>query len=210
MFSLLLVKYFEFLEHWHEKGFFSACRRALYRLEELVPVEKDLNALSPTKESKEGLDLVEITPHTFSSLQLEYPLRSRQKRAEYYFRRGYLALAMVHDGKVVGDVWYVSSASSQSPEIHPHVKWFGFNLSENDVYMFDMHVVSDQRGGGLGTFFLNTYLQYLHSKGYQKAFGSFAVQNVPALWVHRLIGYKEFPHYVFRRIFLYETGRPKI
>ena len=209
MFSLLLVKYFEFREHWQQKGFFSACCRALYKEEEFVPVEKDLNSLPPLKPPKEELRLVEINPDTFSSLQLEYSLRSRRKRAEYYFERGYRGLAMVHGEEVVGDVWYASCAYSQIPEIHPHVKWFGLNLCENEIYMFDMHIDSPQRGGGLATFFLNSCLHHLHSKGYQKAFGCFDPQNTPALWVHRLMGYREFPHFIVRRFFLYETGQPK-
>lgn len=209
MVSLLQTKFFQFREHWRHDGFISACRTALYKEEEAVPVEKDLNSLPPLKGPEDGLHLVDITPKTFSSLSLEYSLRSRRKRAESYFRRGYRGLAMVRNGKVVGDVWYVSCTSSRLPEIHPHVKWFGFNLSENEVYMFDMQVVTDQRGGGLATFFMNSCLHYLRSKGYQKAFGYFNAINIPALWVHRLIGFREFPHFIIRRIFFFETGRPK-
>lgn len=209
MLALLHIKYLEFREHWQKGGFLSACRRALYKEEELVPVVKILEELPPLKVPAEELRLVEVTLRTLSSMQLEYSLSSRRKRAEYYFRRGYRGLAMVLEGKVVCDVWYVSCASSKTLNIHPHVKLFGINLSENEVYMFDMHVDPDKRKRGLATFFMSSCLRYLHNKGYQKAFGSFVVNNTPALWVHRLIGYRELPHFIVRRIFLYETGRPK-
>jgi GNAT superfamily N-acetyltransferase len=210
MLSLMRNRFFQFLEHWRQKGLLSALLFVIYKEEEAVPVVKDLKQLPPVKVPQEGFRLVDVTPETFPALALVYPLRSRRERTGKYFRRGYRALAMVGEGnKVVGDLWYVSRGSARTSKIHPHVRWFGLDLSEDDVYMFDMHVVSDQRGGGLATYFLKSALHHLHSGGYERAYGYFAAQNTPALWVHRLIGYRELPHFLVRRVFFYETARAK-
>jgi GNAT superfamily N-acetyltransferase len=167
MLSLMRNRFFQFLEHWRQKGLLSALLFVIYKEEEAVPVVKDLKQLPPVKVPQEGFRLVDVTPETCPALGLVSPLR------------------------------------------HPHVRWFGLDLSEDDVYMFDMHVVSDQRGGGLATYFLKSALHHLHSGGYERAYGYFAAQNTPALWVHRLIGYRELPHFLVRRVFFYETARAK-
>lgn len=65
MLSLLRVKYFQFLEHWRQAGFLSACSFTLYHQDEEVPVVRDLTALPPVKVPEEGLTLIEVTPESF-------------------------------------------------------------------------------------------------------------------------------------------------
>lgn len=209
MLTLLRLKYFQFLEHWQQKGFLSACRFALYHKDEEVPVVKELDNMPPVKDPGKGYQLVEVTPENFSSRSFRYPLRSREERTGLYFQYGYCALAIVRDGLAVGDLWYVSRSTARAANIHPDVQRLEFDLADDEVYMFDMHVGSDQRGGGLATFLLSSALHHLHGKGYRKAFGYYSADNVPALWVHRLLGYKELPHFIIRRFLLYRTARAK-
>lgn len=209
MLSLLRVKYFQFLEHWHKDGFLSACCFTLYHRDEEVPVMKELTALPPLKVSEDGLTLIEVSPESFSPTKIKYPLRSRQERVELYFQKGYRGLAMVLDGKVVGDLWYVGRDTAQTPEIHPDVQRFKIDLADKEVYMFDMHVGAEQRGGGLATFLLSSALHHLNDRGYHKAFGYYSAGNIPALWVHRLLGYQELPRLIMRRFFLYRTAQIK-
>lgn len=209
MLSLLRVKYFQFLEHWRQAGFLSACSFTLYHQDEEVPVVRDLTALPPVKVPEEGLTLIEVTPESFSPQTINYPLRSRQERVELYFGKGYRGLALVREGKVVGDLWYVSRDMAQASEIHPDVQRFKIDLADKEVYMFDMHVGAKKRGGGLATFLLCSALHHLNDRGYQKTYGYYSAKNIPALWVHRLLGYKELPHLIMRRFFLYKTAHIK-
>ena len=119
------------------------------------------------------------------------------------------SFAMVRDGVVIGDLWYVSRATSRAPRLHPHLQWFGIDPGPDEVYMFDMQVDPNERGNSLTTWFLTSVLFKLRENGYNKAYGYFAAQNVPALWVHRLIGYEEKPHFVVQRFLLYETAHAK-
>lgn len=208
--TLLRIKYFQFIEHYRQAGFLSACWFTLYKCEEAVPVVKNLATLRPAKAPGGALPvLLDLGPDNFYSHDLHYPLRSRRERAERCFRLGYRTFAMVRDGVVIGDLWYVTRATARTPRLHPHLQWFGIDLGEHEVYMFDMHVDQKERGNSLTTWFLTSVLFTLRDKGFDKAYGYFAAQNVPALWVHRLIGYEEKSHFVVQRFLLYETAHAK-
>lgn len=209
MLSFLRVKFFQFIEHLHQQGFLPACRFAVYHKEEDVPVVKELDDLPPLKAPEEGLELVEVAPQDCADKTFEHPLRSREERCELYFRNGYCGLAMLREGRPVGDLWYVSTLTARTPPIHPDVQRFKLNLAEDEVYMFDMHVAFDHRGEGLATFLMASALHYLHGKGYRKAYGYYSKANIPALWVHRMIGFKELPHFIIRRFLLYRIAKEK-
>ncbi len=209
MFSMPRVKYFQFLEHWYQKGFWSACGFTLYHKEEEVPVVRDLSNIPPLKVLDEGLTLIEVTPENVSSQNFQYPLRSRRERVEPYLQKGYCALAMVQEGQAYGDLWYVSQKTARTEVIHPDIQRFKIDFSAEDVYLFDMHVDSKQRRGGLATFLLSSALHHLHNQKYCRAFGYYAADNIPALWVHRLLGYQELPPVIVRRYFLHRTTHPK-
>ncbi len=210
MSSLPRLKYLQFTEHCREKGFLSACKFTLYKCEEAVPVEKDLSTLRPVKLPAGAVpELVDLGPENFRERALNYPLGSRRERAERNFRLGYRSFAMVREGRVVGDLWYVTRATAKTGRIHPHLQWFGIELGPNDTYMFDMQLYSADRGNALSTWFLGSVLHAMRSRGHAKAFGYFDARNIPALWVHRLIGYRELSHHIVRRVFLYETARAK-
>ncbi|MDZ4186071.1 MAG: hypothetical protein U1D97_13990 [Desulfuromonadales bacterium] len=210
MLTLLRIKYFQFIEHWQQNGFLAACKFSLYKCEEAVPVVRNLATLRPAKPPNGTLPvLLDLGPDNFASYDLHYPLRSRRERVERCFRLGYRSFAMVRDGMVIGDLWYVAHSTAHTPQLHPHLQWFGIDLGEQEVYMFDMHVDQKERGNSLTTWFLTSVLFALRNNGYDKAYGYFAAQNVPALWVHRLIGYEEKSHFVVQRFFLYETAHTK-
>ncbi|MBE0596458.1 MAG: hypothetical protein IH614_04235 [Desulfuromonadales bacterium] len=210
MWSLLHMKYFQFLEHSHQESFLSACRLALYKHEELVPTVKDLNELKPIPVPEAGdLPLLDLGSENFETQSLKFPLRSRRIRAGSFFLRGYRMIAMVRDGEVVADVWYATCLNATTPTIHPHVEWFKIKLNEDEAYFFDMHVYADHRGGGMNTYFHHKVLAEMRDRGYRKAYGCFVADNTPALWMHRLIGYRELPRCTVRRILLYESARAK-
>jgi GNAT superfamily N-acetyltransferase len=209
MFSLR-TRYFQFLEHCRQHGFLSACRLTVYKHEEMVPTVKDLGGLRlPQRPRDADVQFVELGPETFPAAGLHIPLRSRRDRALTYFRSGYRMIAMVRDGEVIGDLWFVTRDMARGRRVHPHLDWFGIELGAGDVYMFDLQVDPGQRGGGITTFFMSSALQMMKERGLARAYGCFVAENIPAMWMHRLIGYRELPRFVIRRIFLYETARAK-
>ena len=207
MLPYLINRYHQFREYWRKKGLFSAIVRSLYKEEEVVPVEKNLNTLEELKPKnfEEGWHIIDFPVKDSVNIKFEYSLASRRKSAQFYLRCGYKGVGMIHDGKLLGDVWYVTGAADAIKNQHPHVKKFGFNLAPDEVYMFDMYVAADQRKGGIATYFLKSVLQHLHNLGFKRAYGYFSLNNKPALWVHRILGYKELPHVIIKRIIFYET-----
>ncbi len=209
MFSLR-TRYFQFTEQWRKEGFATACRFAFYKCEEMVPTEKDLSALRPAPKPKvSGLQLLELGPENFAAECPEFSLRSRRDRAQTYLGRGYRMFALLRDGKMIGDLWYVTRDMGRIDGIHPHLQWFGIDLADKDVYLFDLQVDVDQRWGGVTNYFLSTVLHLMKGRGMKKAYGCFVAHNTSSVWMHRLIGYRELPRFIVRRIFLYESARAK-
>jgi GNAT superfamily N-acetyltransferase len=213
--SQLRIKYLQFLEQWRREDFLSTCGRALgksfYKTSEMVPAEKSLETLREIKEPEGGpYVFIDIGPENFSTRSLLYPRLSRYEYAKNYFRKGYRMIAMVRDQVVVGDIWYVSRKMARDRKIHSDLLWFKIDLADDEIYLFDMYLNSDQRGGGLATYFHGSVLKVMRDRGVRKAYGCFEVGNIPAMWMHRLVGYRELQPHVSRRFLrFYEIVRAK-
>ena len=206
--ALLHMRYLQFVEKCQQDGFLAAWLSIVFLRVEMVPVERDLTTLRQVKDPVGVLPvIVELGPDNDQSYELNYPLRSRQARKEQYFNRGYRSFAMVREGVVIGDIWYVSHATSSHVPLHSHLRWFGIDLGVREVYTFDMHVLVEERGNSLTTWFMTNVLSRLHDMGYDKNYGYFAVGNQPSIWLHRLIGYKEMGHVVLYRFLFFEIAR---
>jgi L-amino acid N-acyltransferase YncA len=71
-----------------------------------------------------------------------------------------------------------------------------------------MYVRPEERGGGAVNYMLWKALNSLREEGFKRAYGYCAADNLPALWVHRIIGYKELDTIVMSRV-LTATYRTK-
>lgn len=174
-----------------------------------IPVEKDLASLQPGRADQHQTDgeIVEITPELIASQRLVYPLRNRHLKALYYLEKGFGGYALVKGDKVSGDIWYFPLAKEHD-KVHSDVKWLGITYGENDVYTFDMYLDQRERGKNAAMVLQKGALQGLHEKGYSKAYGYFWANNVPALWVHRILKWKELPRVkVSRFLFLKKVQR---
>ena len=211
MLNRLRTRYNQFVEHQKEHGLLSACKIVVYKYEEAVPVEKDLSLLKPLQKIKgDEFRIQEVTEATFARLGLPYTYGSRRERAPGYFRNGYQSFVLIKNHRVVGDIWYVTAATAKRKPEHPHLRWFDIELGKDQVYMFDMFVDPRERGSAVTTFFLHSVLHLWKDRGYSKAYGYFVADYVPALWVHRLLGYQERPHHIVRRYLMFDTVRKKL
>jgi GNAT superfamily N-acetyltransferase len=212
MLRSLRTSYHQFAEHWAESGLSRALKLSLFKREQTIPVVKDLTQLKPIKgdPDRRGLELLEIdSMEIIESEGWMFGLNSRRERAASYFEQGFRAFAWVKDRHIVAEIWSETRNPSGSPARHPHVEWFGITLGDEDVYLFDMYVLPDKRGGAIATDFMSCILHHLRNNGFARAYGCFAADNVPALWVHRMLGYEEFPPVLIRRFLLFETATSK-
>lgn len=99
--------------------------------------------------------------------------------------------AIVKGNELIGDVGYMTDTMSEHSSLKD-LKRFGIELGGKDAYMFDMFVCPDQRGNNITNLLVSHALNALKEKGKERVYGYYDSDNVPALWFHRMHGYKEF------------------
>lgn len=174
----------------------------------VMAAEKDLASLTPIEEALEraGVELVRVTsegimPSATSEPTLVYPTTKRLKVAMIYLNRGYSGVAVVRGRNICGDIWYVGKTSQADGKIHPDLKWLQLECGEHDAYSFDMYLFPGQRGQNLANLLQNGALHEIRKAGYARAFGCYWTDNIPALWVHRTLKWKDLKRLTVTRMF---------
>jgi GNAT superfamily N-acetyltransferase len=84
------------------------------------------------------------------------------------------------------------------------------SLDATTAYLFDMYVEPEHRGMAVSTALFRAAFAQLRAQGIVKAMGYYDPTNVPALWMHRVLGYKEVRRVkvirVFRRAVSYSSA----
>jgi hypothetical protein len=185
-----------------QEGLSSIIKKAVFSERESIPTQKDLSTVKPMDKAleKDGLELVEISSANCKDHGLKYPIVSRYLKVRYNVGKGFGAYALVKDGEVIGDVWFVTKKGSKLSNIHPDIGLLNITLGDEDVYLFDLYVTPEARVKSPAIPLLGSALNALRENGYKNAYGFFNTDNVPALWVHRMMGYKELPKVTVRNI----------
>jgi GNAT superfamily N-acetyltransferase len=102
--------------------------------------------------------------------------------------RGY---ALVKDDLIVGDIWCACPIKADEKVCHPDMDWLGIDGQAGEVYIFDMYIDPRERGNSLAAPFQKAALYALKADGYTKAYGYYWTDYLPALWMHRLLKWKE-------------------
>jgi GNAT superfamily N-acetyltransferase len=189
-------------------GFSHLLNEIIFVNREAIPVEKDLSVLKPLGNSMldAGNEIIEIAPEALDKRALVYPATNRYLKALHYMKSGYGGYALVSCGKIVGDIWYASLNGPGDDSVHPDIKWLGIRHASKEVYAFDMYLDHQERGKNLAPLLMNGALHEFQKKGFTKAYGFFWANNIPALWVHRTLKWKELPKVkVSRFLFLKKT-----
>lgn len=168
-------------------------REIMYRNREAILVEKDLSSLQSQEDAlrRAGLHIEEITRPAITSHALQYRVKNRFLKAAHYLDKGYSGLALVSGNEVNGDIWYSAASTAHDGAVHPDVKWLGIRCEDNYAYTFDMYLNPGKRGGTIATLLQLGAMHELKKKGFDKAFGYFWTNNIPALWVHRMLKWSE-------------------
>lgn len=210
MYKQIKIRLYLLKELWTSGEFLSALRHKVFSSAEAVPVRKDLSDLKPVKTPVEhtNLELIEITPDNYKNHAFHFTHKSRETRVNVYLKKGYRCFGLSKEGQIIGHIWYVTNTSANDKTINSTLKKFTIKLENDDVYLFDMFMTSDERGKALTTYFLSRVLEELRDRGYKNAYGFYYMGNIPALWVHRILGYKELPHYSIKKYFAYRIIKP--
>lgn len=206
MMKIVRVRVNQFLETWKSEGPSSVMKKTCFMNKDIVPAEKNLSLLPVLKFSPKTSELrfVDLDLDFFRETELKFALKHRHLRVSKNFKNGYRGFAVIKGGEIVGDIWYCTSEGAGPRFRHPDLEWLewvGIKLGKSDVYLFEMFVKTQERGGGLVNFMLWSALNALRNRGFKRAYGYFAADNIPALWVHRTLGYKELERIKISRVF---------
>ena len=175
----------------------------VYRNREAILVEKDLSSVRPPEDALRQTDMhiEEITRPAIAGRALQFPVKNRSLKAAHYLNKGYSGFALVSGNQVIGDIWYAGAPTTQDGAIPPDVGWLGIRCEDKYAYTFDMYVDPRKRGGTMASLLQLGALHELKKKGFVRAFGFFWFNNIPALWVHRMLKWRELARIKVTRFF---------
>ena len=200
MLRRLLLYMTMFIERAKEDGFFKTLSRALYSSQEAVPAYCDLDDMNAGIHSLEqlGCEIRRIS-NPLDVRGIPYSLKSRQLKVGINMRKGYHSIILLKDNCVIGDIWFTYRSGA---DLRPHadLKLLDIDLQPHEAYAFDLYVARQERGKDLATSFMRRALGKIREMGISRVYGFYMAKNIPALWIHRLIGYKELPKRRIRNI----------
>lgn len=169
-----------------------------------VPVEMDLIKLSPVTDLFKGLEDSRFTELKLEDLQqndLNFVEPSRRYKAIRNLKRGLRGFSLIKDSKVVGDMWCIAPTEANKPVRHPDLEMLGIHAKENEVYAFDMLIDPSFRGKNLAVPIQRALQLALKAEGYTRFYGFYWQDNIPAMWMHRSLKFKELPKRWVSRFF---------
>lgn len=176
-----------------ERGSWKSLLKEIFYLDRVaVPVEIELASLRPEEDFPRppGEQVLEVTRELLEKRRASFPVRSRYLKALEYLAGGYRGYALLQGNAVAGDIWCADAPGKYGAK-HPDETWLGLKCGDREVYTFDMFMDPHRRGGNAAAALQNGALHALRKEGYTKAYGFFWSDNVPALWVHRTLRWRE-------------------
>jgi hypothetical protein len=193
MLKSLQVRFYQIIEIWKTKGMASLFHEVIYINRELILVEKNLVEFQPKpiSEGKTGFKLIEISEQIAKDRRLKFSNKIRFLKINKNLSKGYNGFALIKNDEMIGDIWFIKPDQTGALPYHPDLKLLEIKIGPGQAYMFDAFIEQDERGGGNINLFLNKALLALKNSGFKKIYGYYMADNLPALWMHRLFGYKE-------------------
>jgi hypothetical protein len=204
MLENIIVTYHQTREAWTSGGLRNVFRPRVFLNRIATPAEMDLSRPLPLP-----TDLLHDSAYRFVELKLDdllagkwsFAVRSRYFKALRNLRKGWRSFALVEGATVVGDVWCDSTSGPGNIVAHPDLKMLGINCKEKEVYAFDMLIAPKYRGKNFAVPLQRFLHVSLKNEGFQKVYGFYWDDNLPALWMHRMLKYKELPKRSLSRFF---------
>jgi len=209
MFEYLAMRLFHVIDNARVSGIRSVVREIVYAGRIAVPVEMDLKSLKSSWAWPKGEELtcIEIERNALDHHDYDYPYRNRKLKAQRNLGKGLLGYGLLRGREVVADLWYTPPVISDGSPEHPDVQWLGILPRPNHSYAFDMFLAPAMRGKNIATCFQGSFLLHLRDHGVDWAYGYYWADNIAALWMHRMLKWKELGRVRASRFFGLKTYR---
>ncbi len=202
MFEHLKAVWHQSLETVAQDGWAGLVRQKVFWRRKATPVEMDLTSVSSSPaEILRGFDceLVELNMDDLHAGKWNFLVVSRGIQAARFIKHGWRGFAFHQNGRVIGDVWCVTPRGDGSPITHPDLNLLGIVCGNRDAYAFDAYIAPEFRGRNLAAPLQRCLHAILKTEGHQKVYGYYMDDNLPALWMHRLLRFKELPKRMISR-----------
>jgi len=203
MFNKIKLTFYRIREILAEGNLWNLIQTRVFRNKIATPVEMDLTTLPPQRNIGQDTEyeFIELKLTDLLSTKWDFPISSRRVKALQNLKMGWRNFAVVKDSTVVGDVWCITFNRGMVHHDHPDLKMLGIHWGEGEAYAFDMLIHPTHRGKNL-TAPLHRFLQLtLKNEGYRKVYGYYWNDNLPALWMHRMLKFHELPKRRVSRFF---------
>lgn len=198
--SKLLMRLKQASELYKSNGFKSLLNENIYWNMCAIAVEKNLKDIEPfSGKIPVNVTVLEVNSGLDIDYLREYSVKHKRLKYEFYLNSGYRAIVIKRGNDVLGDIWYATKTNSSVEPIHPDMGWLNLSAQSKDVYLFAMFLDPKERGNGMAAYLQYNALFLLKKKGFEKSYGYFTAGNIPALWVHRLLKWKEIKKVYTRR-----------
>jgi hypothetical protein len=200
----------EVMEAFKDGGLRNLLEKRFYFNRVLTPCEMDLESLPELEKPvlDQPYQIIQLTEELVESGNLIFPVKSRYMKAKVKMRKGLSCYALLKDRLVVGDIWCDCPEGPDERASHDDLKWLGIENRPGDVYSFDMFIEAGERGNNLAAPFMKGFLYALKDKRFRRSFGYYWSDYLPALWMHRILKFKEREQMKVWRFLSLRGGKP--
>jgi hypothetical protein len=208
MFEWILKIYYQIREALAEGGWRNLIRRRVFWQRTATPVEMDLSTL-PAFRGLEGSDyeFIELTLGDLRAGKWFFTEPSRRFKAPGNLKKGWRGFILIKGSIVVGDIWCITPRKGENSVSHPDIEMLGIRCGERDGYAFDMLIDPAYRGKNLAVPLQRFLQSTLKMEGYERVYGFYWDDNLPALWMHRMLKFKELPKRRLSRFFFLQSAQ---
>ena len=108
----------------------------------------------------------------------------------------------------MGDLWCAFPQHS-GLDAHPDVADLEIDMGTQDVYGYDMYISPKERGNSsIASVLFKGALYDLKRKGFKLLHCYVYADKIPAIWLHRMLGFKEVYRGVSQRLLFYKKLEP--
>jgi GNAT superfamily N-acetyltransferase len=194
----------QLIEAFAEGGVRKVLRSRVFwnRLATPAVMELSTSNLSPTGLLQStDFQFVEITTKDLQAGKFSFAIPGRGLKALRNLKKGWRGFAITKDSVVVGDVWCLTPHNDGKPVSHPDLEMLGIICKNDDAYAFDMFIAPVYRGKNLAAPLQKSLQATLKMEGCARVYGYYWDDNLPALWMHRILKFKELPKRRISRFF---------
>jgi len=209
MFEWILMTYYQIREALAEGSLRNLIRKRVFRGRMATPVEMDLSTL-PAFGDLEGSDyhFIELKLEGLRTGEWSFTVPSRRFKAPGNLKKGWRGFVLVKGSTVVADIWCITPREGGNSVTHPDLEMLGISGGEREAYAFDMFIDPAYRGKNLAVPLQRSLQSTLKMEGYEEVYGFYWDDNLPALWMHRMLKFKELPRRRVSRFFFLQIVQP--